>query len=266
MKYPSFLLPAAALAAILPSAHAVSYYINDPLYGNPQNAQFGAKYRLSNNNFDMSLDAGGGTFAGNFIQAGLGNNTLLNTLTWNFSLEHIAGEGYIFEMTRTDSGATTTLSWGSFTSTPPGTTAAVINGETPYTSNGGNPTYYNSLFIEAICNERAAGVQEKLNVSGLAFSSSTLVNGGGSFFNVSLAVPPNQQAFQLVFAEDNLAGHSWLLTGTVSGQANTAAGGDESVKLVIDGKTAQLVPEPGTVAAGLGLGALALGTLIRRRR
>jgi len=260
MKFTPFLL---ALAAV-PAASAADYFINDPQYGSPANAMFGAKYRLSHANFDMSLDAGGGTFAGNFISANLGNNTLLSTLTWDFSLEHVLAEGYVFKMTRTDTGATTTLSWGAFTTPPGGTTAALINGETPYTSDGGKPTKYNSLFIEAIANPVNGPVVEQVNFSKLAFTSPTLNYGGGSFFSGS--APANTT--QLLSATDNLANHAWKLTGTVSAKRDATVGGDELVKFVIDGKTAVFtpVPEASTVVGGLALAGLVGAAAFRRLR
>lgn len=108
------------------AANAGLVYVNPTsMSGTVNSTEVGAKYRLSNSNWDMSLDNGAGTSSSsNFLSAGLGNNNQLSGRTYSFTLTHTAGQGFVFTMLDTASNAATTLSWGTFASPPGGTTAA----------------------------------------------------------------------------------------------------------------------------------------------
>lgn len=109
------------------AANAGLVYVNPTSMsaGTVNSTEVGAKYRLSNSNWDMSLDNGAGTSSSsNFLSAGLGNNNQLSGRTYSFTLTHTAGQGFVFTMLDTASNAATTLSWGTFASPPGGTTAA----------------------------------------------------------------------------------------------------------------------------------------------
>jgi hypothetical protein len=134
MRLPARILAALGASLFAAAASASNIYLNSPLVTSytPSATVGGSKYRISNNNFDMSLDRGTDTGgpAGSFIQAGLGNHGFLNGIAYDFELGHVVGEGILFTMTR-QGGASTTLSWGSFTTPPPGTNATTLNGIAP---------------------------------------------------------------------------------------------------------------------------------------
>ena len=230
-------------------------------------AVVGAKVRISNVNWDMSLDAGGGTNAGNFIQHSLGNNTELSNDQFTFTLQHIANEGFVFSLVNVSEPVRSgNLSWGTFTTPPPaGPTSAVINSKTPGAE-------FNALHIAAYASGDGMGVA----VSNLSFSSPTLTNVSGSFVNTSLdrglsgVTTLVGDADQWLVSLDNLALYDWALTATVSLYKPAGVGGEEAVKFVVDGKRivdgVYAIPEPSTYALAAGLAVLAHVVLRRRSR
>ncbi len=248
--------------ALLAAAPALAdlVYIESPLVTvhGETGAVGGGKYRLSHANFDQSLDRGTGTLPGNFISLNLGNNTALSARTYDFSFKHIADEGFIFSMTNTADNTTTTLSWGTFTVTPPGTNAALLNGFAP-------GDYFNALKVEA----RATRSGSSMSFSNLSFFAPALTIADGAFSSGTVTPlvggPGDPLGFNIqhLVADVNLALYDWELTGTIGGQRDAVASGDEEVRFQVIAKVvdATIVPEPGT-AALLLLGGLAL---LRRR-
>ncbi len=241
------------------AANAGLVYVNPTSMsaGTVNSTEVGAKYRLSNSNWDMSLDNGAGTSSSsNFLSAGLGNNNQLSGRTYSFTLTHTAGQGFVFTMLDTASNAATTLSWGTFASPPGGTTAAALNGQTP---NGS----FNSLLLEA----KAGGNNASMQFSNLAFTSATLLNGGGSWQNGTLTPStsgPGQAAgtwSQRLIADSDMSQHTWTLSGLLHGTRTGSSGGDELTKITISGQDVAVVPTPGAMAL-----LLTAGLVARRRR
>jgi len=236
-------------------ASAASVFINAPaMIGGPVTAVAGAKLRAAPSNWDMSLDAGGGTFAGNFIQADLAASFNPPGRTYNFTLEHRAGEGLVFQTVQGANPAVT-LAWGNFSSPPPSKVVATINGQPP-------PANFNLLNLEAV-SERASST---VTFSNLLFSSPTLSIGGGAFQSGTAHSGMPGGITQSFIADTSLGTHSWTLSGTITLLRPGAGGGsDDSVRFVVTAGNASFaggVPEPGQalyVAAGAAL-------LLRRKR
>ena len=213
-----------------------------------------SKYRLSQGNFDMSIDHGAGTNPGQFISANLGNNSALSNVAFNFTVQHIAGEGVIFTMTNTNSSVTTTLSWGDFSAAPEGTTAGLLNGFAPDRS-------FNSLELSA----RAERIGSSMAFSGLTFSSGLSV-ADGAFYNGEVSTPGVGSDVQRLVSDTDLSTIDWTLTGTLMGARDTSASGDETVRFMIGHKQVAFSVIPLPTPAGLAVAGLLAIPALRRRR
>lgn len=226
----------------------------------------GAKYRLSNTNWDMSLDAGGGTATpANFISHGLGNSGALNDVAFDFTLKYLTGKGFVYTLSRVSDGATWNLAWGGNFAPgdiPAGTTttaATLNNGETP------NQTF-NALHLTAQASGGSSFPNDRyMKFENLQFSQTT---SDGALTNGTAASPIGTSNLQQwILAAIDLSTVDWVLTGRLTGKGMTSGG--ESVKFVVDAKNVTgvtFVPEPSSLAIG-GLGGLALlGLALQHRR
>jgi hypothetical protein len=250
----------AVLSAWLPAAgaHAGVIYFNDAaaFVTAPSGSVAGFKYRVSNSNFDMSLDRGGGTSAGNFISAGLGSTSQLSGREYDILITHQPGEGFTFSMT---SGATTTrLHWG--TNAPAGaTSAATIGGSAPGAA-------FNTLTIES----RASLSGSTMAFSAITFASPTLTLGSGAMVD-GIVTPSTRGPYdttngnytQRISADTDLSQHAWTLGARVTATRLAGGGGDESLRFVVGAGMGAYVPSP--MGAGV-LGLAALFTLVLRAR
>ncbi len=260
-----------AVAGLASSAMAGSVWINSSAVQNyTETGSVGqAKYRLSQGNFDMTIDRGQGTNTGQFIQANLGNNSQLSNVAFEFTLQHIAGEGLVFTMKNTSTNTETTLSWGTFTTTPAGTTAVLLGGEeAPGPSNPDSDRQsFNVLRLDAQAN-RTNNQGSGMSFSDMVFTSGLSV-ADGALNDGSIVTPGGGPAapnvVQNIVSDMNLAAMDWTLTGTLSGYRDSNAGGDESVKFTIGLKQADFtiipLPTPVTMA---GAGLLMLAGVRRR--
>jgi len=241
-------------AAILVTASAASadLYINSDLatISGSSGTAAGAGYRMSNSNWDMSLNNGLGTAkSANFISANLGNNKQLSESAYAFSLTHLSGQGFIWQLTNMETGKTTTEAWGAFDSDPGGTVKSVLNGLTPGAA-------FNTILIEA----RATSSGSSMEFSNLAFNSGLTVADGAL---VSGAVMPGKSGpgnlpgywNQTIASTTNLADEKWSLTGIIRGQ-RSGSSGDEEVRFTINMREGSVsVPGPAGFAL-LGMAAL----------
>jgi len=225
---------------------------------------FAAKYRMSNSNFDQSIDNGAGTTPGMFISKNLGNNNQLKTREYFFQLDHRVGQGFVFTMTNGTSAST--LAWGSGFSPalPAGSgVAALLGGEAPGAA-------FNALLLEARAQRN--NPTSFVTFTDIVFSSPTLVIGDGAFSSGSITnssagittlafTPEVGRAEQWLVSDSNLAVHDWSLSAIVRGSRDNASSGDELVRFSIAGMHVQTIPQPGTVV----LAGLAFTLLIRRR-
>jgi len=223
-----------------------------------------SKYRLSNSAFDMSIDNGAGTgVAGQYIAANLGAIAQLNNVTFNFVIEHIAGQGLIFRMGSQSESISETLSWGDFSNAPAGTSVTELGGESVGRS-------FNSLHIEA----RATAGNSTITFNDLMFTSALSV-ADGSFYDGSVSHTSGgsgEIAVQELFAGADLSTIDWTLTGQVMGFRTGVGGGlDEDIRFVVGQRmveftlssvTAIPLPTPAALAAA---GLLAIPALRRRR-
>lgn len=232
----------------------------------------GAKYRLSNTNWDMSLSGAGGTFAGNFISHGLGNVSALNGLSLLFTLENIAGEGVIYNLS--GGSYNKRLAWGTFGTDPctgfsGGNCIAVttINSKTV-------PTNFNALHL-ALTSTRFVLNTSGSSMSFSGFSSSGLTLSGIPIFSGSVGTDSAgkaagslkaQTADRWLVSDMNLASVNWKLSANVAGSRD-AGTGDETVRVFTDFKQLA-VPEPGAAVYLTTAGAffLAMNHLRRRNR
>jgi hypothetical protein len=242
----------------------------------PTNTAFGVKYRASNTSWDMSLGTTLNTATtATYLQAGLGNVAALNNQNLNFTLEHFPAVGATtggFIWSLVSPGATPafsqTESWGTFATTPPGINAATLQASTTNTAQIAPTALFNTLKIEA------RGLNTGTNIGALQFSNLQLTGTGlGSTIGVFDAATANvsttgptyfgqastvSEYAQWVYSTDNLATKYWKLTGTIKATKNYNSG-DERVRFQISGLTAQVAPEPSTLAL------LALGMLGGKR-
>jgi hypothetical protein len=260
MRTSSLLLAAVVSVALgAGAASAASIWVNSPQVTSytPLATTGGFKYRISNGSFDFSLDRGTDTGgpAGSFISSNLGNQSFLNGAAYDFTVQHVAGQGIIVTMTRVGGGSTT-LSWGTFTTPPPGTNAATLNGIAPTAA-------FNSIQLQST----ASGGNRSATLSNLSFTSGTVPVADGSFTG-STTTNANTPQTQLVVANGNLALENWTLAGRITlTRAGTGAGLDETVKLrlaFVDAAVT-IVPEPAT-AVLLSVGLLGLHAAGRPRR
>lgn len=295
LRLGSALLAGLSAVMLLPShVSAGTVYVNSPsaiVTGESSPTVFGAKFRMSNTNFDMSLDNGLGTQSfgpgfNSFVSAGLGNNTQLSNRTLDFVLEHFVGLGYRFTMTdpsNTPLFSARVLSWGN-------ASLGGTNASTLATNNSGGtraPDFadHNAIVIEA----RGERTGSSMAFSDLAFSSSLAqigsfqsgsVTPGGQgpnnnntynpLPNVFSPKPSFYYQFALIQPGLSFTDFNWSLTGKVTGARDNSAGGDETVRFQIMGKNleytvTQSVPEPSSllIFAGLGM-ALVAGRRHRR--
>jgi hypothetical protein len=250
-------LAASVLAAAAP-ARAVSVYVNSALVTSyTANATVGGfKYRMSNGSFDLSLDSGADTGgpAGSFLQANLGSHSFLNGRSYDFQFQHVVGEGFVLRMTDSSpGGATTVLSWGTFSSLPGGTNAPTLNGVAPVAA-------FNSLSLSAV----ASAANRSVVLSNLAFSSGALSVADGSF-GAGTTTSVSSPGTQLLVADVDLSQFSWTLSGRVT-LNRVSTGGDDTVRLRIGAvdATVTIVPEPAPAALA-SLGLLGLALYSRRR-
>ncbi|HBY61196.1 MAG TPA: hypothetical protein DEH78_15345 [Solibacterales bacterium] len=251
---------AASLAlagALLPltAAQGAAIYVNSYMVqGYARTATvFGTKYRMSHTNWDMELGRSSGTAnPATYITAGLGANSNhpsgLVGRTYDLEIEHLAGEGFIYRMIN-GTVSTTTLSWGTFSPTPPGATVQTLQGASP-----------GAAFNALIFNARASRDPSSMTFSNFSFSSPTLAIADGAFVNGSANTPGTAFVTQLLVSTENLAAHDWVVRGKVTGVRSTGAGGDEQLWFTVEGQDANftITPEPGgllLVGGGLALAA-----------
>jgi hypothetical protein len=260
----SFVSSFVALAAASVASAGTVYVNSNSLYaGAIGDSVVGAKYRLSNTNFDQSLDNGAGTntFGGGkntFIQSNLGNVSTLNPRTYDFTLEHQAGKGFLY--TLKNGSTTTALVWGSGLSGVPGgavSAASLYDSATTTVTPGAS---FNSLYLEM----RATNNTSQGTLSNLAFSGASVA---GGFINESV---DNTTAGyggtvgysrQRLVSDTDLSSFNWTLTGSIA-LSKSGTGGDEATKFTVIGQNVEAVPEPTSMAV-LALGGIAL---LRRRR
>lgn len=241
------LVPLAMLAGITlaaGSASSASLYVNSAQVTSysPNATVGGIKFRISNGDFDVSLDAGDEN--GSRISADLGNYSFLNGSAYDFTLQQVAGEGLILTLTPAAGGAATTLSWGTFTTPPGGANAPTLGGAVP-------GALFNAVEIQSL----ASGGNRTADLSNLTFTSGSVGTADGSF---AATATTNASATQLAVADADLALSSWTLSGRIA-LSKPGAGGDENVKLRIAFVDADvtIVPEP-TTAALVAVGLLGL--------
>jgi len=269
------------------AAAAPVVYVNQPglTITSIDTSVFGAKYRLSNSNFDQSIDSGGGTTTvnqlPNFVSRDLGNLTALRNVIYSFTVRQIAGQGFVFTLT-SPSNVTSTVAWGTFLpllNPAPNASALLLPtvGSLLPTAPG---AFYNSLQIELRGAQRSGTAYSPVaTASDLSFVAKGMTL--STALNPSMSVSPGSNTTpnpnypdsdssyisQWLVTKANLALYDWTLSGRInlSVAANAPSNIDEFVKLTVTGKKVRFngVPEPMPIAT-LALGLAAIGW--RRRR
>ncbi|MDX2149997.1 MAG: hypothetical protein SFV54_04630 [Bryobacteraceae bacterium] len=227
MKGSNLLLPCVFFP--LCAAHGSMIYVNSDLVSgfSTVSTVVGVKYRLSPNNFDMTLGltASGGN-PQHRITSNLGSLAVLSGATIDWELQHLTGEGFVYRVAR--AGVTSTLSWGTFSSTPAGTTVTNFRGTTP-----------GAAFDALVLNARSIRNPSSLSYSAMTFSSPTLTTSTGTFQTGMVMTPGTNSATQLLVSPMNLAAHNWTVKGTVTG-VRAGNGGDDDVLVHHRGPERQL--------------------------
>ena len=210
----------------------------------------------------MALSNGVGYSAVNARRGNLASSFTAPGHTYSFSLNHRAGEGFVFTVRDTATNQTTTQAWGVFATSPGGTVAPTLAGLSPLSP-------FDAIQIQA----RSTIAGATTTFSNLVFASPALSVSGGNFSggalhrNTTIGSNPRGTATQELLADVNLSGYSWTLSGTVNFQRAAGANGANNVSLTVNvrnvaGGAAIPVPEP----AGALVAAMVLGASLSRRR
>jgi hypothetical protein len=245
------------------SAQAATVFINQhSLEASGGSLVASAQLRASSGSWDMGLSNGRNFNASNAQHANLATLFTIPTRTFTFSLQYLAGEGFVFNVRDSLTGNTTTQSWGTFSSQPAGDVVATLGGRAPLLP-------FDAVQIEA----RATTARASTTFSNLVFTSADLSTEGSFYSGTAnnrsfLAENPQGVVTQDLLADVNLAGYSWQLTGDVTFLRSLVGGSANDVSLTVNvcnvaSGAAIPAPEPSGVMLLAGAAGMALG---RRRR
>lgn len=256
-------LYAGLIMAFCLKAQGATVYINqNPAAVDGGALVAGAQLRASTNSWDMALSNGSGFTGSHAVDDDLAVIFSLPAKNYTFSLQYLAGQGFIFNVRDNGTGQVTTQAWGTFTSPPAGTVVATLGGRTPLQP-------FDAVQIEA----RATANRASTTFSNLVFTSADLST-SGSFYGASLnnrttiGGQPMGTATQDLLADVDLSQHSWTLSGNVTFMRSLLGGGSSNdVALTLNianvaGGAAIPAPEP----SGVLLLAGAAGMMLSRRR
>jgi hypothetical protein len=255
------LLPLALL--VCTAVQGATIYVNNPsisIIGTPTDV-FNAKYRVSNTAFDQSIDNGLGTgTAANTVSANLGTRTQLSGRTYQWTIDYIYGQGFVYSLQQVTGGVPTgtisRVSWGTFTPAVTGTNAPRLGTGTGLLPNRSFNTIELSLNLTPVNGQSAASA----SVSHIIFTSSLLQS--GTFVDpqsITLAAGGSAvSANQWMFANTDLSLGNWTLTGQVNITRNFNSTPDNTFFQVSAYQANATLPNPesGTlvmVGAGLSL-------------
>lgn len=234
-----------ATATLCADAHADIYINSDvvKIEGFKDTAA-GVRYRMSNSNWDMALENGKGTSkSSNFISTSLGNNKQLSERTYAFTLTHLAGQGFIWQVTDVgDKGKTDAMGWGKFDEKVDGTVKSELNGMAPGAS-------FNTILVDA----RATLSGSSMAFDDLKFNGDLKIADGS--FDSGVIDPStigrgDAKGYwsQTLASSTDLSKSDWSLTGLLHGQ-RSGSGGDEEVRFNITMRDASVsIPAPGALA------------------
>lgn len=218
-------------------------------------AEYG--YALSPTNAEMSSVYRWTQPTGLHASQNLGGTESLSGRAFDFSLQHILGEGYIFSLRDTVTQEVSVISWGTFLNHPYGN-------QPPQANEHSFQTPFNALVLTA----QASSEQSSIEFSNLVFSS-VLTVADGAFESGFASTPGEETRVQRLVSSVNLASINWTLSGTILGIRDSLLGGAGVTAFTIGQAQAQMsmviipLPTPLTMgAAGLGL----IMFLARRRR
>ena len=275
------LAPLILLCAFTSNSFGTDIYVNDPIITGITpvigSTVFGASYRVENGggNGDMLLGqtAAASPTAGPSLGRNLGNQAELTTILWNFELEHILGQGFVFTLSRINSSVLVEyiIGWGTFVPALPGT--ALVSPTLPYPAGTTTPIQpFNAVTI-SIDTTLQGPHTNTVELEDLLFTSSTLTLSAGSVWDDDMFGTNGSLASQRILLDGDFTQHNWTLTGTVR-ITKSNNGCPECAIFAVTGSSVNAafppdpaaVPEPaslGYTAGGLLL--LALGTLRRRK-
>ena len=263
-----YFAPLLLLTLFVSTGFATDVYVNDPIVTGitpvANSTVFGAAYLINNGGDDQLL---GLTESSGEMSRQVGNTSALDTETWDFQLEHRAGEGIIFTLSSVL--VQHIIGWGTFA--PPlspacAPTCLTVNNLLPI------PGPYNSIDLKVTTTVSGAN-NGVVDVKDLAFSGTTLTLSSGSAFTDMSGGPAASSSTQRILFDGDLSQEDWTLTGTVAidksgnGCPNCAIFAVTGSSVTAEfPPTGTEVPEPASFAfAAGGLVLLALGSLRRRR-
>lgn len=219
-----------------------------------------ARIRASNNAWDVGLSNGVDYSGSNSWHSAMASTFISPGRTYNFTLEHRAGQGFIFTVVDSRTARTTVQAWGNFSAPLPGNVLSTLGGHTATDS-------FNALQLES----RATINGATTSFSDLVFTSSDL-SSTGSFYDGTLTRTtvigsnPVGTAKQSLLADVDLSSRTWTLSGTVGLIRGAGIGGADNVSFTVGMMNVAVpgpaVPEP----SGAALLAAALAGLTMRRR
>jgi len=257
-----FLYAALAITATTGCGAATIAINSNPLSVSQGEVVAAVRLRASSNSWDMAISNGQSYEVSDARQTNLSRSFSSPGRSYDFTLQHLPGEGLVFTATDTRTGQTTQHAWGTFSDPVFSRNAApTLGGQSPAAT-------FNSLQIEA----RALIGRATTAFSDLLFTSSGLTSPAGSFYDGSITNTsvigsnPRGTATQELLADVDLSQYAWTLSGNASFIRSAGAEGADDVSFTVNLRQSihpASIPEP---AGALLLLSAAGMALLRRRR
>lgn len=252
------------LLAMAEQANASMVYVNSSsvTIGAIDYTHVSSKYRMSNNNWDMSLAGRTGTSpGGTFLQSNLGNVSALNGVEWSFSVEYKVGQGFTYTLTRPNTEQKLVWRNDAANNTPSGdNTQQLIDQSNIWRT--ADSRVFNILELRAQ-NTMLGNTGSSLEFKDFSFSGASI--SGNGFSDGTLGDNAGASS-QYVVSTVSFTTFDWTLSGKIIGNKGNSTGSEEGLKFELWGRQGQIdvVPEPAS-ALIFATGLVGFGFFRQRR-